>query len=137
MDGTPGRPVSFRGASPSLVPSPPEAAAPATRPRHGGLASGPKRRLDGSAAGTAASSDGDHAVRFADVQIREYERVALEPGNDGGPKLGLGWKAKKETFRRLDSLELEVTAGWDLVLVAVVARRAVDGPLTPVGPQLL
>lgn len=45
-------------------------------------------------------------VRFADVRIREYDRV-VEPGVDGLPRLALGWEAKRETFRRLDSLERE------------------------------
>lgn len=139
-----GRPATYRGSgigsgngsgSPSLVPSPPQAApAPssAARPRHGGLSTGanPKRRLDASAAGSASSADdaSDH-VRFADVQIREYERVALEPGNDGGPKLGLGWKARKDTFRRLDSLERERDGvhipGKELHPLSLEERRAI------------
>lgn len=117
-----------------LVPSPPSGVTSAgSRPRHGILAStSPRvaapRRLSGTA-GPEEDRPARAGVRFADVQIREYDRVPLEPGDDGAPKLGLGWEAKRETFRRLDSLERERattrTPGKELHPLSLAERQAI------------
>ena len=125
MDSSPAAEgVSAReGALPSAPLVPPVPPTVATERRHGGLASRYRRRAAAAAddvEGSAPSGSPDPAtdsaaataaaptVRFADVHIREFERVPLEPGIDGAPRVGLGWTPRKDILRRLDSLEREV-----------------------------